>query len=501
MNFLNFSALDYFADPIIILNAGGRVEFFNKQAIRLSNMFHSAVETGTSFADLISTGRHETVHDILQQITFDRKSRVHELEHHDLKGKVYNLEITYNPIVGETGELEHIYLTIRETSTERIFQKRATQLVQDLSALIERANAVIFGIDSREYITEWNAECSRITGLGKDDVLAKKTDVILEGLFLERFHSLLQDVLLQRSTGNIELQLRTKTGSPVVVLLNATPRTNASGGLIGILFVGHDITELYQYRQSLEQMVKDKTAKLKMSLEKERELVDIKNRFVSLASHEFRIPLSNIISSVNFIKANSHLGQDALEKTTTIEHQVGHMRTLIEDLLTLGTADAHKLKASHQKIDLMVFLKGIITEVVVNAHHSHQVKVEAPDAGIEIESDEKLLRNIFINLLSNAIKFSPGKPAIFLSVNGTGSFVEITVTDEGIGISEPDLLKIFEPFSRGSNATAIKGTGLGLSIAKKAVETLGGSLEIQSTLQKGTTITVKLNSQILQAHE
>src|SRR5689334_9390368 len=149
MNFLNFSALDHFADPIIILNLGGRVEFFNKQAIGLNNMFHRAVETGTSFADLISTGRHETVHDILQQITFDRRSRVHELEHHDLKGKAYNLEITYNPIVGETGELEHIYLTIRETSTERIFQKRATQLVHALSTLIEKANAVIFGIDSR----------------------------------------------------------------------------------------------------------------------------------------------------------------------------------------------------------------------------------------------------------------------------------------------------------------------------------------------------------------
>lgn len=501
MNFLNFSALDYFADPIIILNAGGRVEFFNQQALRFGNMFHTPVETGTRFADFISTGRNETVHDILQQIAFDRQSRVQELEHHDAKGKLYNLEITYNPIVSETGQLQHIYLTLRETSTERIFQKRATQLVQDLSMLIERANAVIFGIDSREYVTEWNAECSRITGLGKDVVLAKKTDVIIEDPFQERFRALLQDVSHQRHSGNIELQLKTKTGSPVIVLLNATPRINASGGLIGILFVGHDITELYQYRQSLEKMVLDKTTKLKASLEKERELLDIKNRFVSVASHEFRIPLSNILSSVNFIKANSALDQDAIEKTATIENQVGHMRTLIDDLLTLGKADAHKLKASHQRIDLMMFLKGIITEVVVNAHHSHQVKVDAPGTGIEIESDEKLLRNIFINLLSNAIKFSPGKPAIFLTVNSADSFVEITVTDEGIGISEPDLLKVFEPFNRGSNASAIKGTGLGLSIAKKAVETLGGSLDIQSTLQKGTTITVKLYNQILQAHE
>src|SRR5882762_3459596 len=190
MNFLNFSALDHFADPIIILNAGGRVEFFNQQAVRFGNMFHAAVEAGTSFADLISTGRNETVHDILQQITFDRRSRVQELEHHDGKGKLYNLEITYNPIVGETGQLERIYLTLRETSTERIFQKRATQLGQDLSTLIEQANAVIFGIDSREYVTEWNAECSRITGLGKEDVLAKKTDVIIEDPFLERFGSL-----------------------------------------------------------------------------------------------------------------------------------------------------------------------------------------------------------------------------------------------------------------------------------------------------------------------
>jgi signal transduction histidine kinase len=256
--------------------------------------------------------------------------------------------------------------------------------------------------------------------------------------------------------------------------------------------VGHDITELYRYRQSLEEMVRKKTDELTHAVEKEKELVSIKNRFVALASHEFRIPLSNILASANFVKEKGKTDPALLEKITNIESQVGHMRTLIDDLLTIGKADAHKLQPRQQAFNLVDLLNRICEEVIINANHSHTIRLDTPDPAVEIESDQKLLRNVFINLLSNAIKFSPGKPTVLVTLRKTAGKAEITVTDYGIGIGEADLVKVFEPFNRGINAADIKGTGLGLSIAKRAVETLGGSLTLNSQLHKGTVFIVTL---------
>jgi signal transduction histidine kinase len=116
------------------------------------------------------------------------------------------------------------------------------------------------------------------------------------------------------------------------------------------------------------------------------------------------------------------------------------------------------------------------------------------DPSVIIASDEKLLRNIFSNLLSNAIKFSPGKKEVHLLLRRDTTFVEVVIRDHGIGISPEDLQRVFEPYTRGTNATSIKGTGLGLSIVKKAAETLGGTLAVKSEIGSGTEITLRLNT-------
>jgi PAS domain S-box-containing protein len=492
MHVKDFSVLEHFPDTVVILNPDGKIVFLNKQAVQFGLMFHDSVNVGMNFMDFISPGRKDFVRAILHQIKTEKNLRIQEVEFQDVKGKVYNIEITYKPALDQDDNVEFTYILIREITNERIFQKKASQLVHDLSTLIEQANAVIFGLDSQEYITDWNEECVRITGLKRNDVLAQHVEEIIADEFKEAFRTYLANVFAKKTIRNFELQFKTNTTAPVIILLNATPRINSVGIVIGILFVGHDITELYQYRLSLEQMVKDKTEKLTRAVEKEKELVSIKNRFVSLASHEFRIPLSNILASVNFVRKKSRPDPALLEKIVSIELQVGHMRTLIDDLLTIGKADAHKLQSNQQLFDFVRFINAICEDVIINAQHSHTIVIETSDPIIEIRSDQKLLRNVFINLLSNAIKFSPGKSSVFVSIKSNAGQTEISVTDQGIGIGESDLVKVFEPFNRGSNASEIKGTGLGLSIAKRAVETLGGTISIKSELQKGTVFTITL---------
>jgi signal transduction histidine kinase len=131
-------------------------------------------------------------------------------------------------------------------------------------------------------------------------------------------------------------------------------------------------------------------------------------------------------------------------------------------------------------------------EVLDSTRHTHYIVHEFDPSEIQVEADEKLLRNIFVNLVSNAIKFSPNEKQIELFVKQHDKVVEITITDHGIGIEPKDLTRVFEPFNRGSNVQDIKGTGLGLSIVKKAVETMEGTLTIKSEPGIGTTITINL---------
>lgn len=492
MNNWDFAVLDHLPDPVIVLDPQNRIQFLNRQAVQFGTVFHESVNSGGNFMDFVSPNRRDFMHEIFQQLKNEKEPKTYEIEFEDVRGKIYNVEITCSPVVHTDGTLRLMVILLREISNERIFQKRASQLVHDLSTLIEHANAVIFGLDSQEYITDWNEECVRTTGLQRGDVLAQHVEEVITPEYWETFKPYLNQVFARKTAGNFELQLKTTSGDPVIVLLNATPRINSAGVVIGILFVGHDITELYNYQQSLEKMVLEKTEKLTQAVKKEKELVNIKNRFVSLASHEFRIPLSNILNSARFVREKGKADPALLEKVTTIESQVGHMRTLIDDLLTIGKADAHKLQPSQQVFDLVKFIHEICEEVSINAQHSHAIVVEKTEPLIEIESDRKLLRNVFINLISNAIKFSPGKQQVSVAIRRVERQAEITVTDQGIGINPEDQVKVFEPFNRGQNATEIKGTGLGLSIAKRALETLGGSIAVKSELQKGTVFIVTL---------
>lgn len=121
---------------------------------------------------------------------------------------------------------------------------------------------------------------------------------------------------------------------------------------------------------------------------------------------------------------------------------------------------------------------------------SHVVKCTLSFTEKEIQTDEGLLRNIFINLIGNGVKFSPGKPTVFLNVTESNGGIRFDIKDEGIGVAGDDLERIFEPFDRGSNAGAIPGTGLGLSIVKKAIDLLGGTITVSSKLHEGSVFSV-----------
>jgi signal transduction histidine kinase len=241
--------------------------------------------------------------------------------------------------------------------------------------------------------------------------------------------------------------------------------------------------------QELEKSQQD----LSEALNREKELNEIKSRFVSTASHEFRTPLSTVLSSAallsKYVKTEE---QDKRERhVRRIKDSVKHLNNLLEDFLSLGKLEEGKVQTRPEDIDIKEFLDEVAEEMKAIAKPAQQILVEL-DGNAQFTTDKNLLKNILINLVSNAVKFSPDEGHIFLKANNTGSQLIISVKDQGIGISEEDQQHLFTSFFRGKNALNIQGTGLGLHIVKGYVALLQGYIGLSSQVGEGTTITVEL---------
>jgi PAS domain S-box-containing protein len=370
-------------------------------------------------------------------------------------------------------------------------------VAKELRRFIETANAPIFGIDSQGFVNEWNQTSETITGFKKEDVFGK--DLIQTYItedYRESVKKVLDDALVGKETANFEFPLFTKNGQRLMVLLNSSARRNANGKIIGVIGVGQDITELVGYRNELEQKVNERTLKLNKALHQEKELNELKSKFVSTASHEFRTPLSAINFAAGSIKKYWAKMEPIMieKKLDKIEDQVVHMTKLLDDILIVGQADAGKFKNNPKDLNFGNFIHEIIEEVYNSHNKSHEI-ILIDTEGLTTSNifiDEKLGRNIFINLISNAIKFSPHAKKVRIELASKKNHIIISIIDYGIGIYKSELKNIFQPFSRGHNVDLIQGTGLGLSIAKEAIDVMGGKIIVNSTIGNGTSFIVQI---------
>jgi PAS domain S-box-containing protein len=493
MDILN-SILDNVEQSVIITNRKGDMLFFNKEAIDITRSLNpKPLKVGENILSYVSNERKDIVDEIYTTLQAKKESFKSWAEYVQLNGLTMHLELKYIPVLDSDENILYVSVLARDITSSKIFEKQIKAQATNIESLIQKANAVIVSTDSRGYITNWNDHCANVTGFKKNDVYAKKlVDVLLDKSVRPAFNDLIDRVLNMESISNYETKIRTKNGRTLTFLLSATPQLTTTGKAIGITFVGQDITELIQYRKSLEEKIEERTAELRFALQKEKELVEMKTRFVSIASHEFRTPLSSIQFAANFLKEYHHRTQEheRHQKLDNIVSQVEHMTSLLDDVLTYGKNEAGKIKLIKSNVPLAEFTSKITEEVGHTTGNTHKIITEFYDAPVDITTDGKLLRSILSNLLSNAVKFSPGAEEIFLRLTGTGRILRIEVADKGIGIPEDELESIFEPFLRGSRVSSIQGSGLGLSITKKAVELLGGSLKAESKLHNGTTFTV-----------
>ena len=237
--------------------------------------------------------------------------------------------------------------------------------------------------------------------------------------------------------------------------------------------------------QKLEQSQEE----LSGALDKERQLNEIKSRFVSMASHEFRTPLTTVLSSASLIsKYTSGDEQEKRDKhIQRIKKSVNNLNDILEDFLSLGKLNEGKLETLLEEINLGELIADTLDEMkaIIKKDQFFELELRKDCNGF---TDKKLFRNIIINLVSNAVKFSEEGAKIVIRGNVKDGLASISVIDQGIGISDNDKEHLFSSFFRAANATNIQGTGLGLHIVKRYVDLLGGKVSVESELHRGTTV-------------
>lgn len=231
---------------------------------------------------------------------------------------------------------------------------------------------------------------------------------------------------------------------------------------------------------------------LSLALDKEKELNELKSSFINMVSHEYRTPLTIILSSVHlieeYIKRSSY---ESLDKhLLKIKSSVKSLVNLLENVVTIAKSEAGKIKYSPEEFDLFELFDEVFEELKIVFQTDHKFEISNPSGIKNLTTDRLLLKKILFNLLSNAVKYSPYYNLIEIELSEINDIISIKIADKGIGIPEEDIIHLFEPFQRSKNVKNFPGTGLGLAIVKSCLNAIKGTIYVKSKLNKGSEFTI-----------
>jgi PAS domain S-box-containing protein len=397
---------------------------------------------------------------------------------HSKAGVPIHFMSTYSTIRDGRNQVSGYLVLARDITAQKMSQDR----IRKLALLVESTSEAVISISDKFSINTWNKGAENLFGYTYDEVSGQQLYAVITPDLGKDEQAALSDHALENGFVVDNRYLTCRDNRLLYCSISITAIKNEYASTEGYVVVINDMTKIKQAEEELIQ-----------ALNKEKDLTEMKNRFVSIASHEFRTPLATIALASGFLKkyTGKLTASQMDEKFKNIEKQIYHMTQLLDDVLMIGKAEAGKLKPVYAEVNGDIF-ERLGEEAALGRGISHIIKFRENQRPPTFVTDEKLLRNITINLVTNAIKFSPASSEVYLNIDWRHSHVAFSVEDRGIGIPPDELKNLFIPFSRGSNVGAIEGSGLGLSIVKKAVELLNGTIEVTSTVGAGTRFTVIL---------
>jgi PAS domain S-box-containing protein len=356
-----------------------------------------------------------------------------------------------------------------------------------ISAILEAVNALIAVLDDQGRFVRFNRACEQITGYSLEEVKGKYIwDLFLIPKEVEAVQAMIQELQAGQFPNESEHYWLARDGSRHLISWFNTVILDTDGSIKHIISIGIDITD----RKRAEDM--------RRALEREQALSELRLRFFSMASHEFRTPLSTILLTAQILESSAQ-GWSQEKRTRNLQRIVSaakEMRQMLDDILTINRAETGRLEFAPTPIELNAFCQQMLQEMRIYATALHTLVFSNPSEAEWALMDEKLLRYILSNLLSNAIKYSPQGGEINLEILRNQEAILLQIYDRGIGIPLSDQPHLFEAFHRGANVESIPGSGLGLTVAKKCVDLHGGRIMFTSEVGVGTTFTVMIPIQI-----
>lgn len=391
-------------------------------------------------------------------------------------------------------------------------------IIDSYQALFNHASMGIVVVNSTAAIQSVNPFALKLFGYVIEEIIEKPIEVLIPQRYHHK-HIIHRDTFIHNPKGRpmgvgMDLFAVKKDGTEFPVEVSLGNFIN-NGDVNAIAFIS-DISirktgeaEIKKLNDELEATVEQRTGELTNTmhqlerskeelsrlLEKEKDLSELKSRFVSMASHEFRTPLSTVLSSTYLI-----------EKYTTTEDQpkrdkhlqriissVNMLTDILNDFLSVGKIEEGKIQVRLTGFNIRELISAIAEEIKNNLKKQQEIKYHH-EGNPNVTMDPSLLKHIVMNLFSNASKFSPEKSSIEVKTICLNNHIILSVRDYGIGISNEDQKHLMERFFRGTNASTVQGTGLGLHIVSKYAELLNGTMEYNSELEKGTEFVITFNT-------
>jgi PAS domain S-box-containing protein len=354
-------------------------------------------------------------------------------------------------------------------------------------SIIEYAHDAILTIDFSGIITEANQQASELFGYEDQELVGMRFINLLANESHSRFEELIRNFGANSgiiSNGfNLEVHANNKSGKQSIMELGITEVRIRGDAFISVF--ARDIT-----------MRKRAEYELKQALNREAELNNLKTRFINMASHEFRTPLTSIQSSADLLSMvlsfdEAKQKQKLETYVNRITNEVSRLTSLMNDILVIGRIESGKVQFNPEPTNLETFVRQFQSEISGLGFPGRNFKVLVSGTPVEFNADQQLLNHIMVNLISNAFKYSTPAREPEVMIDYQHEIISLSVRDYGIGVPDLEKKNLFQSFFRASNVENIQGTGLGLVIVKQFVDAHGGTISLDSKENEGTRVSIE----------
>lgn len=415
-----------------------------------------------------------------ENMIMDIISRGEKIQHFETiriakDGSEKSLSITISPIKNHEDKIIGASNVSRDISAQKATEKN----LATLAAIVDSSDDAIISKTLEGIITSWNSAAGEMFDYTEEEVIGRHISLIIPPDRIEEESMIIENIREGRKIDHFETVRMSKSGKRKNISLTVSPIKNAEGKIIGASKIARDVDFKVFAEQQREHFIK-----------RLQELNEYKDEFMVMASHELKTPLTVILANLQILQELIKDDQNIILVKKIID-KVFQMSTLITNLLDVSKIQAGRLELEKSSFNIQNQIREIVSNLQATTQ-KHVITLSTSHPNTIIFADRERLQHVLVNLLGNAIKYSPKGGKINVNFSEAEDTVEVSVSDEGVGIHHSDLENIFQRFYRGRIASSFSGSGVGLYISAQIIKEHDGEIRAESKEGKGSTFYYKI---------